>query len=145
MNRRIWAARFVCPSCEVEHFAEYEKPPEIVEPDRLGLAALCGCCEARRRCQFVGEGKPRPFWTEADEASAWLNIRRFPDRYRMQSWETEPHANMLRDDREDEILRLIGIKPRTRGYSVRWKFSWTMEQMAVRGISWPIPPNPQPF
>lgn len=145
MIRRVWAVRLVCPSCDAEHFAEFDKQPEVVEPERMGMGALCGSCEARRRCYLVDDGKPRPFWSVDDEAKAWVNLRRFPDRYRMQIWETDPHDRMLRDDREDDILRLIAFPSRKRGHLPRWKFRWSREDLAVRGIDWPIPDNPAPF
>lgn len=143
MNRRIWAVRFVCPCCGAEHFAEFDAPVEVIEPERLGMGALCGSCEARRRCILVGDGKPRPFWGPEDEALAWVNIRRNPDRYRMEAWETDPHDLPLRSDRDADLAALLATRPRGRG-PIRWVFRWTLEDLHARGITWPIPPNPDP-
>lgn len=145
MIRRIFVAQFVCPCCDREHCVESETPIEVLPPERLGMASLCGSCEAMRRCWLVGDGKPRAFWTEAIEARAWLNLRRYPDRYLMQSWETDPHDQPLRDDREEKLLGLIGIGPHKVGYPMRYKLRWTLEDMRLKGVDWPIPSNPEPF
>ena len=143
--RRIFAAQFVCPCCEREHYLEAEEAIEVLPPDRVGMAALCGSCEAMRRCWYVGEGKTRPFWDDTSEARVWLNIRRFPDRYQMQAWETDPHDQALRNDREEKLLALIGVAPSKPGYPIRYKMRWSLEDMRAKGIDWPIPENPKPF
>jgi hypothetical protein len=143
--RRIWVAQFHCPQCDREHYLESEAPIDVIEPERLGLGALCGSCEAQRRCWIVGDGDTRPFWSEADEARAWGNLRRNPDKYCMQSWETDEHDRPLRDDRLEKMLALIGVPPAGKGYPIRYKMRWTIDEMRAKGIDWPIPPSQKPF
>lgn len=143
MIRRIWVAQLICPLCDREHFYESETQIDQCAPDKLGMGALCGSCEAMRRCWYVGHGSIAPFWTEAVEARAWVNIRHYPDRYQMQTWETEPHDQPLRDDQLDKLLQLIGVRSK-KGYAPRYKFRWTDDEMHARGIDWPLPPQTTP-
>lgn len=143
MSRELWAVKFRCPSCEAEHYAEYEGEVQVIEPERLGMAALCGSCEARRRSYLVGAGAPRALWTESDTGKAWHNLRAHPQRYRMEVWPCEDHGGDLRDDRQQEIMRIMCMPPKAPGYPLRWVFRWTEYDLIAQGIGWPIPPKPE--
>jgi len=141
----VFIARLVCPCCDVEHFFESHTEIDVLDPVRLGLGALCGSCEAMRRCMCLIGGKVLPFWSEALEARSWGKIRHHPDRYQMQVWEAEPSAPNLRDDQTDVLLSLIGVAPEKKGYPIRYRLRWTEAEMHAKGICWPIPAITQSF
>lgn len=143
--RRIWATELTCPRCDRKHYFEATVPIDVLPPEKLGLGALCGSCEAMRLCYIVGDGKTRPFWYEAEESRVWGKIRNNADRYQMRVWEAEPHMEALRDDQKEEVLRLIGVKPAKKGYPPIYRLRWTMDAMRAKGINWPLPPATEEF
>lgn len=144
MIRRIWVAILICPSCDREHCYEAETQIDVIAPEKLGMGALCGHCEAMRRCWYTGVSPAIPFWDETAEARAWLNLRRYPDRYQMQAFETDPHDQPLRDDQRAQMARLIRA-PTKKGYEPRCKYRWNDDELHARGIEWLIPRTTKTF
>lgn len=137
--------RLVCPVCYTAWHQQVVDDPEVFQiPDRrkMGLAMLCGACEARRLTMFVVPGKggwSASFLTQGEisiafgrlhnEKSTWISAEG------MGIWSGEP----LRDDRRD-LFRACTTRVRDgRRYNVT---AMTAEELASSGLGWKIPPAP---
>jgi hypothetical protein len=137
--------RLECPCCPTIWYQEVVDAPATFEiPDRLrmGLAMLCGSCEARRLTMFVVPGKggwSAPFLTQGEISQAFARLhkekRPWITAEGMGPWSGEP----LRDDRRD-VFRACTTRIRDgRRYNVT---AMTAEVLASSGLKWKAPPAP---
>lgn len=137
--------RMTCPVCRSAWHQQVVDVPEQFEiPDRrkMGLAMLCGDCEARRLTVFVVPGKngwSAPFLTQGEIAQAFARLhnekRTWIEAEGMGPWSGEP----LRDDRRDVFLIATTRQRDGRRYNVT---AMTAESLAASGLKWKIPPAP---
>lgn len=137
--------RLECPCCRTIWYQQVVDAPEtFVIPDRIrmGLAMLCGSCEARRLTVFVVPGKggwSAPFLTQGEIAQAFARLhnekRTWVSAEGMGPWSGEP----LRDDRRDVFRACTTREREGRRYNVT---AMTAEVLASSGLGWKIPPAP---
>lgn len=121
--RYVYRHRFRCPSCHCVWVLEVAAPRGHVNPKpdpvRMGMACLCGRCEARRKARTVSDGaKPqRPGqggkfglpWAEEDDRKVWGLLRHHTSDYvplveRLpEPWDESP----LRDYKKAEMDRIF--------------------------------------
>lgn len=151
----VFRLRIVCPCCGTVWYMDVLDVPEQFEiPDRrkLGLATLCGSCEARRLTQFVVHGKggwSAPFLTKSEIAQSWAKLMSVPkgDWIRVEPWcGTEADTRCpwdgftaLRNDRAD-LFRACTTRERE-GRSVNVT-GMTAELLSASGLGWKIPQAP---
>ena len=104
-----------CPGCGTDWVFEEAQPAGVIDPhpksSKLGLALLCGVCEARRRLWINRlDGKPVPAWdNKVDSPRAWDLLRRNWGAYdpivnRIGQFE----GGTLRDDKQAKIDEIRG-------------------------------------
>ena len=142
----VFRLRIVCPCCrEVWYMDVLDIPDQFEIPDRrrLGLAMLCGSCEARRVTRFVVPGKDgwsAPFLTPAEISQVFGRLYDVPrgtwiDVEGKGQWD----GGELRDDRRDLFRACTTI---ARG-GVRVNIaSLNAETLAASGLPWKVPPPP---
>jgi hypothetical protein len=78
-NLEVHETSCLCPWCLARWVAEYLGLPQQLEekpdPVRLGMALLCGTCEAKRRLRNDAGRDSLPFFGPSEEATAWGRIR----------------------------------------------------------------------
>ena len=150
----VFRMRIVCPCCSSVWYQDVLDIPEGFEiPDRrkMGLAMLCGSCEARRVTLFVVPGKggwsapfltpseikvaygrlydaPKGTWIKADGLGPWYGGHR-----------SEDVRGPLRDDRRDVFCACTTRERDGRRYNVT---AMTAETLAASGLDWKAPPPP---
>lgn len=156
-NHAVWRAAFAagtlhgfhlriqCPCCMTAWYMQVVDVPDLFEiPDRrkMGLAMLCGACEAQRLTLFVVPGKggwSAPFLSQGEIAQAFARLhndkRTWIEAEGMGPWSGEP----LRDDRRDVFLIATTRQRDGRRYNVT---AMTAETLASSGLKWKIPPPP---
>lgn len=137
--------RIACPCCRTIWYQQIVDDPEVfVIPDRrkMGLAMLCGACEARRLTVFVVPGKSgwsAPFLTQGEIAQAFARLhnekRTWIEAEGMGPWSGEP----LRDDRRDVFLACTTRERDGRRYNVT---AMTAEALVASKLEWKAPPAP---
>ena len=151
----VFRLRIVCPCCSSIWYQDILEVPDKFEiPDRrrMGLAMLCGSCEARRMTRFVVPGKDgwnAPFLTPGEIAQAWAKLLGAPKGswIRVEDWTPDEAATRcpwdgqteLRDDRRD-LFRACTTRGRDgRRYNVT---AMTAETLTASGLGWKTPPAP---
>lgn len=142
----VFRLRIVCPCCrEVWYMDVLDIPDQFEVPDRrrLGLAMLCGSCEARRVTLFVVPGKggwSAPFLTHAEISQVFGRLHDVPrgtwiDAEGKGQWD----GGELHDDRRD-LFRACTTRERDgRRINVG---SMTAETLFASGLDWKAPPPP---
>ena len=148
--------RFVCPCCtRVWHQDILDVPEQFEIPDRrkLGLALLCGSCEARRVTLFVVPGKDgwsAPFLSRGEIGTAWGRLNAPPKGTWVKAegkgpwFESQAACDIrgkrgLRDDRRDLFIACTTRERDGRRYNVT---AMTAETLAASGLDWKPPPPP---
>lgn len=143
----VFRMRYVCPCCTSVWYQDIlDKPDRFEIPDRrkLGLAMLCGSCEARRVTAFVVPGKDgwtAPFLSNGEIGIAWGRLNAPPKG----TWISAEGLGALqdghdmRDDRRDVFRACTTRKSEGRRINVT---SMTAEQLAASGLGWNAPPPP---
>jgi hypothetical protein len=117
-ERWVYKTTCRCPHCHAYWVTEHAAPRGEVDPNpdpiRLGMALLCGRCEAKRRAIRATKVERRLrsvgyFWAVEDTNAAWGVLRGNSRGYRprverLGVWDGSP----LRDDREAELVRILG-------------------------------------
>jgi len=134
-----------CPASGCGRFWSYEVAAARGEIDKnphraltLGMALLCGECEAKRRAtsfvlapgEWKGKAKVRKFWDKPEEDAAWKIIQGAPRDYhprieRREEWD----GRVLLDEKNMELERIF----RFRG---RWVPLMTPESLQRLGLDW---------
>lgn len=121
-----------CPACGEPWTAEYPGTADQFQskpdPVRLGMALLCGTCEAKRRLLVNGERGGTAYFGESDLARAWGRIRNQARAWvvgrNLGNWD----GSALRDDK-DSLMRMFLRAVQARGGVVvpedlREKWGW---------------------
>lgn len=150
----VFRMRIVCPCCgSVWYMDVLDVPGQFEIPDRrkMGLALLCGACEARRVTLFVVPGKggwsapfltpgeikvaygrlydsPKAAWIKADGLGSWYGGHRCED-----------VRGPLRDDRRDVFHACTTREQDGRRINIG---SMTAETLSASGLDWKAPPPP---
>ena len=151
----VFRLRIVCPCCGAVWYLDVlDVPGQFEIPDRrkMGMAMLCGACEARRVTVFVVPGKggwSAPFLTASEISQAWAKLLGAPKGswIRVEDWTPDEAATRcpwdgqteLRDDRRD-LFRACTTRERDgRRYNVT---AMTAETLSASGLDWKVPPPP---
>lgn len=151
----VFRLRIVCPCCSSVWYQDILEVPDQFEiPDRrrLGLAMLCGSCEARRMTMFVVPGKDgwkAPFLANGEIGQAWGRLNAAPkgDWIRVEPWSHEQSATRcpwdgsvpLRNDRDDLFRSCTTRIVDGRRVNVT---SYTAETLIASGLDWKAPSTP---
>lgn len=154
-QHHIFRLTLTCPGCGARWCQDITDHPDRFEiPDRraLGLAMLCGGCEAQRITRYVVRGHggkvewSAPFLDDAKIAQCWGRLRAVPRAGK--NWITveglgplcEFHGK-LRDDRKDVLSAII--TRRVNDYKAERVTCYDASQLAAAGLNWPVPKPPR--
>lgn len=151
----VFRLRIVCPCCGAVWYQDVLDIPNQFEiPDRrkMGMAMLCGTCEARRVTLFVVPGKDgwsAPFLSPAEISQAWAKLLSAPKGswIRVETWSQEQTetrcpwdgTSPLRDDRRD-MFRACTTREREGGRCN--VTAMTADALAASSLGWKIPQAP---
>lgn len=145
----VFEFRVTCPCCRTSWHIDVLDDPDTFEiPDRLrmGLAMLCGACEARRITLFVVPGKggwSAPFLSQGEISQAFGRLHGEKHSKWIEAdgkglWGGK-HSKKLRNDRADVFRACTTMQREGRRYNVT---SMTAETLAASGLDWKAPPAP---
>lgn len=154
--RYVFRFRHVCPCCDKPWLADYacseaEGQSNPSDPLRLGLALLCGVCEALRIAHIVDDvtakmyapQQPYMSWPDGKSAYCWQKIRENPGKYTVKMSQskqtvavsTRDSATLesgevvpLRDDKTAEMDRIFNRRNGQGGIVL------TIQQAIDRGL-----------
>lgn len=153
-QHHIFRLTLTCPGCGARWCQDITDHPDRFEiPDRraLGLAMLCGGCEAQRITRYVVRGKGKaewsaPFFGEDRISEAWGRLKAVPNPGT--SWVTVEglgpagdNAKRLRDDRRD-VMRSILVR-KVNEYRGERVTCFDASQLGAAGLDWKIPDAPR--
>lgn len=141
----VFEMRFVCPCCSEVWYQDVLDVPEQFEiPDRrkLGLALLCGSCEARRVTLFVVPGKDgwsAPFLSRGEISTAWgrLNAPQKGTWVKAEGKGPYVPGGKMRDDRKALFVACTTRERDGRRVNIG---SMTAEALSASGLDWKQPP-----
>lgn len=151
----VFRLRIVCPCCGAVWYLDVlDVPGQFEIPDRrkMGMAMLCGACEARRVTVFVVPGKggwSAPFLSPGEISQAWAKLLGAPKGawIRVEDWTQDDSATRcpwngcvnLRDDRRDMFRACTTREREGRRVNVT---AMTAELLSASGLGWKPPPAP---
>lgn len=154
-RHHVFRMTMTCPCCGTRWILDVTDTPDTFEiPDRiqLGLALLCGACEAQRITRYVVRGNggkvdwSATFLDDAKIAQCWGRLRAVPRAGK--NWITveglgplcEFHGK-LRDDRKDVLSAIL--TRRVNDYKAERVTCFDASQLAAAGLEWDIPKPPR--
>lgn len=153
-RHHVFRLTMTCPCCGTRWVLDVTDNPETFAiPDRvqLGLALLCGDCEAQRITRYVCRGSngkaewSAPFLDDVRIAQCWGRLRAVPRPGT--HWITAEGLGLfsefgrLRDDRSD-VLRAATTR-RVNDYRAERVTCYDASQLAAAGLNWPVPKPPR--
>ena len=141
----VFELRVTCPCCRTPWHVEVLDDPETFEiPDRrrMGLAMLCGACEARRITLFVVPGKggwTAPFLTQSEISQVFGRLHNEKATWIAAEGRGAWDGRKLRDDRRDLFRACTTMQRDGKRYNVT---AMTAELLSASGLGWKPPPAP---